>query len=100
MPNRWEVLGGGCGDEDESILHGVARELWEEAGFKATCINALVGDPHFFIGRSGKRICKFHFMAQAETGVGRWLEINRIRRSISGLYGQAKPRCGRRRWGT
>jgi 8-oxo-dGTP pyrophosphatase MutT (NUDIX family) len=66
MPNRWEIPGGGCDDEDESILHAVARELWEEAGLKAARISAPVGNPHYFCSRSGKRICKFSFVVQAE----------------------------------
>ncbi|RYP49540.1 hypothetical protein DL768_004742 [Monosporascus sp. mg162] len=66
MPNRWEVPGGGCDDDDESILHAVARELWEEAGLRAARIGAPVGDPHFFTSRSGKKICKFNFVVEAE----------------------------------
>lgn len=64
MPNQWEVPGGGCDDEDESILHAVARELWEEAGLTAAQISAPVGEPHFFSSRSGKKICKFNFVVQ------------------------------------
>lgn len=67
MPNRWEIPGGGCDDEDESILHAVARELWEEAGLKASHIGPSVGDPHLFSSRSGKQICKFNFVVKAET---------------------------------
>jgi hypothetical protein len=48
MPSRWEVPGGGCDDIDESILHAVARELWEEAGLKATFIGQPIGSLHFF----------------------------------------------------
>jgi 8-oxo-dGTP pyrophosphatase MutT (NUDIX family) len=66
MPNRWEIPGGGCDDEDPSILHTVARELWEEAGLRASCIGAPVGDPHFFSSRSGKHICKFNFVVQVD----------------------------------
>src|SRR5947209_1199950 len=48
MPNRWEIPGGGCDDEDESILYSVARELWEEAGLRAKSISRPVGKAHFF----------------------------------------------------
>lgn len=75
MPNRWEVPGGACDDEDESILHGLARELWEEAGLKATYIEPPLGEPHFFTSRSGKRICKFVFMVQVEQDTDGHLDV-------------------------
>jgi 8-oxo-dGTP pyrophosphatase MutT (NUDIX family) len=70
MPGRWEIPGGGVDEEDESILHGVARELWEEAGLTAVSIGPLVGNPHFFESRSGKRIGKFNFMVEARSAQG------------------------------
>ena len=75
MPNRWEVPGGACDDEDESILHGLARELWEEAGLRATYIEPPLGEPHFFTSRSGKRICKFVFVVQVEQGTEGRLDV-------------------------
>ena len=75
MPNKWEVPGGGCDDEDESILHGLARELWEEAGLKAIHIEPSLGEPHFFTSRSGKRICKFVFVVQVEQGAEGCLDV-------------------------
>lgn len=33
-PNKWEPPGGACDDDDQSILHAVTRELWEEADLK------------------------------------------------------------------
>lgn len=66
MPNRWEVPGGGCDDTDKSILHAVARELWEETALKAKFIGGTVGEPNFFNSRSGKKICKLTFMVEAE----------------------------------
>lgn len=44
MPNLWEIPGGACDETDKSILHGAARELWEEAGLAAASILPLVGD--------------------------------------------------------
>lgn len=66
-PNRWEPPGGGCDDEDETILHGAARELWEEAGLQASRIDGPIGD-HCFTSRSGKRICQFNFVVPAVVG--------------------------------
>lgn len=34
-PLRWEIPGGAVDAEDESLLHGLARELWEETGLRA-----------------------------------------------------------------
>lgn len=66
MPGKWEVPGGACDDEDESILHAVTRELWEEAGLKATHIREAVGNPHLFVTRSEKCICKLNFVVEVE----------------------------------
>src|SRR4051812_17959118 len=42
MPLRWEVPGGACDLEDETILHSVARELWEESGLTPRRMGRLV----------------------------------------------------------
>lgn len=42
MPLLWEVPGGACDFEDESLLHAVARELREESGLGARRVEALV----------------------------------------------------------
>ncbi|KAF2489467.1 hypothetical protein BU16DRAFT_531756 [Lophium mytilinum] len=42
FPNFWEVPGGGCEETDETILHGVERELLEETGLKAKRFVKLV----------------------------------------------------------
>ncbi|PMD19202.1 hypothetical protein NA56DRAFT_750674 [Hyaloscypha hepaticicola] len=74
MPNLWEVPGGACDSTDESILHGVARELFEETGLRVRELRHLVGpgDGHvvFKTGRKGLIICKFTFEVDVEsTGV-------------------------------
>jgi len=60
-PNKWEPPGGACDDEDETVLHGVARELLEEAGLEAEYIDGPVGEPHFFTLDDGKKVCQFNF---------------------------------------
>jgi len=66
MPGRWEIPGGGVDDDDESILHAVARELWEEAALTTVKVGPLVGEPHFFESRSGKQICRLNFLVEAK----------------------------------
>lgn len=60
-PNKWEPPGGACDDDDKTILHAAARELWEEAGMQAAKIRGPVGDPHLFTLRNGKQVCQFNF---------------------------------------
>ncbi len=76
MPNRWEVPGGAVDDDDPSILHGAARELWEEAGLKAVRFTHIVttekraGEvPGFiFTNRHGTRFfCRFTFAVEVES---------------------------------
>lgn len=68
MPNLWETPGGACDPEDVSILHGAARELWEEAGLTAVRVGPLVGEGYLFATRAGKRVCKFNFVVEVEEG--------------------------------
>ncbi|KAK3369625.1 NUDIX hydrolase domain-like protein [Lasiosphaeria ovina] len=65
MPLRWETPGGGCDDDDTSILHSCARELFEESGLRATTVGPLVRGMggQFFQTRRGKLVCKFYFVA-------------------------------------
>lgn len=66
MPNLWEVPGGAVDAEDPSILHGVARELFEEAGLNASHISALVGveGGQVFATRRGLLVSKLHFLVE------------------------------------
>jgi 8-oxo-dGTP pyrophosphatase MutT (NUDIX family) len=75
MPSRWEIPGGGCDEEDPSILHSVARELWEEAGLTATSIGPQVGEGCIFLTRSGNLVCKFSFLVDAEKAAGGKLDV-------------------------
>ncbi|KAJ4368572.1 hypothetical protein N0V86_009479 [Didymella sp. IMI 355093] len=60
-PGKWEPPGGAVDDEDLSILHGAARELWEEAGLRAAHVGGPVGEPHLFRRSNGDMICQFSF---------------------------------------
>jgi 8-oxo-dGTP pyrophosphatase MutT (NUDIX family) len=60
-PNKWEPPGGACDDEDASILHGAARELWEETGLQAKKFVGAVGEPYVFSLRSGRVVSRFYF---------------------------------------
>jgi 8-oxo-dGTP pyrophosphatase MutT (NUDIX family) len=66
-PHRWETPGGGCDEEDPSILYGAVRELWEEAGLAATSVGPTVGEDQLFITTSGNLVCKFTFLVEAKS---------------------------------
>ncbi|KAI0481083.1 NUDIX hydrolase domain-like protein [Xylariaceae sp. FL0804] len=66
MPLRWEIPGGACDAEDESLLHAAARELWEEAGLRATVVGPAVGGGHVFRTRRGLRVCKHSFVVRVD----------------------------------
>ena len=44
IPDRWEVPGGSSDLDDRTILHSVARELWEETGLRLTRFNRQIGE--------------------------------------------------------
>jgi 8-oxo-dGTP pyrophosphatase MutT (NUDIX family) len=69
-PGKWEPPGGAVDDDDLSILHAAARELWEEAGLRAAYIGGLVGQPHFFARSNGDNICRFNFAVHVENKNG------------------------------
>ncbi|ETN40233.1 uncharacterized protein HMPREF1541_04509 [Cyphellophora europaea CBS 101466] len=76
MPNLWEVPGGAVDPTDPTILHAVARELFEESGLTAAHVGPIVGgtasrDPacsdegapaQVFLTRSGNLVGKWHFL--------------------------------------
>lgn len=68
MPNLWETPGGGCDTEDQTVLHSVVRELWEEVGLVARMVGPPVGDGYVFNTRSGKTVRKLNFIVEVGTG--------------------------------
>ncbi|EAA29010.1 hypothetical protein GE21DRAFT_3811 [Neurospora crassa] len=71
MPLRWEIPGGACDPEDESFLHGVAREMWEEAGLLPKRMVCQVGGqakPQVFLTRSGKVVMKISVEVDIDEG--------------------------------
>lgn len=64
-PLRWEVPGGAIDAEDESILHGLARELWEETGLRVRRVTGIGAD-YTFLSRRAACIRKFSFIVDVE----------------------------------
>ena len=55
FPNLWEVPGGSAEKTDPTILHSIAREVFEETGLKLTKVVGAVGDGcEFTTGGNGK----------------------------------------------
>jgi ADP-ribose pyrophosphatase YjhB (NUDIX family) len=70
FPCCWEPPGGGVDWEDESVLHGCARELWEEAGVAAKRMLRLV-NARAFPSRKGNRIIyQVTILVEADLEVG------------------------------
>ncbi|KAH6839416.1 hypothetical protein B0I37DRAFT_332097 [Chaetomium sp. MPI-CAGE-AT-0009] len=67
MPLLWEVPGGACDWEDESVLHGLARELWEETGLRLRNVVRRVGKDDGFLTRAGLAVAKVTFEVEVET---------------------------------
>jgi 8-oxo-dGTP pyrophosphatase MutT (NUDIX family) len=66
MPLRWEIPGGAVDLEDKSILHGAARELYEETGLVACSIVKHVGGLQEFFTRRGRKMGKVSFLMDVE----------------------------------
>ncbi|KAI0476638.1 NUDIX hydrolase domain-like protein [Xylaria cf. heliscus] len=65
-PLQWEVPGGTIDTEDESLLHGLVRELWEETGLRARRVSGLVGKGYTFLTRRPLCVCKYSFVVDVD----------------------------------
>lgn len=74
FPGKWEIPGGACDLEDQTILHGLAREVWEESGLQLTNIRRQIGlggtsnpvqslNGAVFVTPGGIRVIKYTFIA-------------------------------------
>lgn len=80
MPNLWETPGGACDSDDPSIIHAVARELWEESGLIAKSVGPMVGIGYSFRTRSGNMVRKLNFIVAVQRQEGEdWSENPHVR---------------------
>jgi 8-oxo-dGTP pyrophosphatase MutT (NUDIX family) len=70
MPLLWEIPGGACDPDDESILHGMGRELWEESGLVLTAVVGRAGGDVVFFTRRGLPVCKHTFEVEVRAEAG------------------------------
>ncbi|KAI0096979.1 NUDIX hydrolase domain-like protein [Nemania sp. FL0031] len=75
-PHKWEPPGGACDDDDESILHAAARELWKEAGLQAARIFGLIGTYDFSISIGKVRQFNFAVSIKTENGSPPIVKLN------------------------
>jgi 8-oxo-dGTP pyrophosphatase MutT (NUDIX family) len=71
LPNLWEIPGGAIDFTDDTILHGMGREVFEESGLRVSALNRLIGpgDGRVVFTNSTKKlkICKFTFEVEVES---------------------------------
>ncbi|CEL05730.1 hypothetical protein ASPCAL06845 [Aspergillus calidoustus] len=70
-PGAWEGPGGSCEDEDETLLYGVAREVFEESGLRVSRFVELVATDEWVKVKPDQviRAKKYTFLVEIEEGV-------------------------------
>ncbi|KAL3455834.1 NUDIX hydrolase domain-like protein [Aspergillus heterothallicus] len=70
-PGAWEGPGGSCEDEDETLLYGVAREVFEESGLRVSRFVELVATDEWVKLKPDRVIQakKYTFLVEIEEGV-------------------------------
>lgn len=77
LPHLWEIPGGSVDENDQSILHGVARELKEETGLLPRVVGPMVGRGYIFqLGR--RTACKLNFIVEVDSIPGT-SEVNAVK---------------------
>ncbi|KAI1288551.1 NUDIX hydrolase domain-like protein [Xylaria venustula] len=66
FPLRWEVPGGTIDADGQTVLQGLARELWEETGLRARHISGRVGKGYTFLTHRPTCVCKHSFVVEVE----------------------------------
>ncbi|KAJ0107696.1 nudix domain protein [Diaporthe amygdali] len=81
MPNRWEIPGGAV-DADETVLGGLAREVWEESGLKVSRVASSVSPGEglaagaVFRTTRGRFVFKLTFVVDVEDSSAVMLDPN------------------------
>ncbi|KAJ0415177.1 NUDIX hydrolase domain-like protein [Aspergillus carlsbadensis] len=70
-PGAWEGPGGSCEDEDETLLYGVAREVFEECGLRVSRFVELVATDEWVKVKPDEviRAKKYTFLVEIEEGI-------------------------------
>ncbi|KAL2869168.1 NUDIX hydrolase [Aspergillus lucknowensis] len=65
---RWEGPGGSCEEDDETLLYGVAREVFEECGLRVSRFLELVGTDEWVKLRPDRviTVAKYTFLVEVE----------------------------------
>ncbi len=67
FPLKWECPGGQVDQTDQTVLHGLCREVHEETGLEVKCVEE-VADMLEFEGREGGNWRKLTFLVALEDG--------------------------------
>lgn len=87
FPNLWEIPGGGAEPSDPTIIHSVAREVFEETGLHLQRVVRQVGDTEeFMVGsKDGPKPClKLNFE----------IEVQEIGNPLSASASESQPADG------